>query len=358
MQIKLNVPFMRMHITFKQLLSFLLVVTFIVQLAVITYNYITGYIEISGIGNFLFRLGFGTLLSTMVGFLLAYPDIYIIRLMNSYFPWDEKPVIRILVQLALGLTVAVAYGYILTLTAHAINPYEEGLRPVMITNILISSVVNILFLSLLEGWQFFSSNRRTTFEKEALERELSSIRFEVLKNQINPHFLFNSLNVLSGLIERDRSKAQDFIDEFSHVYRYVLDTIEKPVVPLSGEINFAESYIFLQRIRYGNGLDYMVNIDAAYLGYFLPPLSLQLVLENAIKHNQISEKHPLVINLYMENERLIVENNLRQRISRGRLSGLGQKNLERRYALVAREVPVFKIKHEKYIVELPLIRPE
>lgn len=191
-----------------------------------------------------------------------------------------------------------------------------------------------------------------------VQKENLQSQFEVLKQQVNPHFLFNSLNVLSGLIEKDVSKAQLFIDEFSQIYRYVLETIEKPVVTLSKELGFVRSYIFLQQIRYGENLTFAVNLPSDLLKRYMPPLSLQVVLENAIKHNIVNESQPLHINIYHEADRLIVSNNLQPKISMGKTTGLGQKNMIKRYALISDREPIFQIVNDQYIVQLPLLNTE
>ena len=170
--------------------------------------------------------------------------------------------------------------------------------------------------------------------------------------------MFNSLNVLSGLISKDAGKAQQFIDEFSHIYRYVLETIEQPVSTLEKELDFMRSYLFLQQIRYGNDLSYAVNIPAYLLKLVLPPLSLQVVLENAIKHNIINESKPLKIEVFSKNNHLVVKNNIQPKISMGKSTGLGLKNLTKRYSMISTEEPVFSIDTNHYIAKLPLIDVE
>lgn len=191
-----------------------------------------------------------------------------------------------------------------------------------------------------------------------VQKENLQSQFEVLKQQMNPHFLFNSLNVLSGLIGKDVSKAQLFIDEFSQIYRYVLETIEKPVVTLAMELGFVRSYIFLQQIRYGENLLFAVNIPSGLLKLYMPPLSLQVVLENAIKHNIVNESHPLRINIYSEEETLVVGNNIQPKVSMGKTTGMGQKNMIKRYSMISERTPLFQIVNDQYIARLPLLNIE
>jgi PAS domain S-box-containing protein len=191
-----------------------------------------------------------------------------------------------------------------------------------------------------------------------VQKENLQSQFEVLKQQVNPHFLFNSLNVLSSLINKDISKAQAFIDEFSQIYRYVLETIEKTVVTLGKELSFARSYIFLQQIRYGENLIFTVNLPSDLLNLYMPPLSLQVVLENAIKHNIVNESNSLNITIVHDDNWLIVSNNIQPKISMGKTTGLGQKNMVKRYSLISDKAPTFQVVNNQYVVKLPLLTIE
>lgn len=190
-----------------------------------------------------------------------------------------------------------------------------------------------------------------------VQQENLQSQFEALKSQINPHFMFNSLNVLSGLINADVAKAQLFIDEFSQIYRYVLETIDQPVVTLNKEFDFMRSYLFLQQIRYGESLTYSVDIVAEQLQLLVPPLSLQVLLENAMKHNIVNEEKPLKIEIYSEGDFLFIKNPIQPKIS-GTSTGLGLKNLIKRYALICQLEPLFKVENNYYIAKIPLIKAE
>lgn len=196
---------------------------------------------------------------------------------------------------------------------------------------------------------------QTTTQLLKVQKENLQSQIEVLKSQINPHFMFNSLNVLSGLIHVDVEKAQLFIDEFSQIYRYVLETIDQPVVTLSEELEFVRSYLFLQQIRYGEHLTWSVNIVAAKLQLLVPPLSLQVLLENAMKHNIVNESKPLKIEIYSDGDYLFIQNPIQPKVS-GTSTGLGLKNLVKRYALISRMEPTFNVVDNKYIARIPLIK--
>jgi len=353
-------PFKKIHIffSFRKLFLFLLGFVVIVQLAVITYNHLSGYHELGSVEYFFRRLFRGVMLSLLAGFLIAYPDLYMIRYLEKRAPWNRKPVRRIAIQLPFAIIVAVIMAILFTLTGNWLTPYTEEIRGVFIANSLIFAVVNIIIMAILEGWIQYIESRRAREMAESLQAELGQIKFEVLKSQINPHFMFNSLNVLSGLIGKDTEKAQQFIDEFSHIYRYVLETIEQPVASLEKELDFARSYLFLQQIRYGKDLTYAMDITAGMMNRYLPPLSLQVVLENTTKHNIINTSRPLHIQINTENSCLVVRNNIQPKISRGRSTGLGLKNLVKRYHMVSIQEPSFTVDASHYIARLPLINTE
>ena len=343
------------YFSFKRLFSLLCGLTVFVQLVVITYNHFSGYYVLDGYQHFFLRLLRGVSLSLVGGFLIAYPDLYVIRYLNSLAPWGKRIFMRLSLQTSFAVFISIIVSTAITLWANWLKPYSEELNGVLIYNAMIYSVVNILMMSVLEGWIYYSESRHSRQIAENLQEELSQIKFEVLKSQINPHFMFNSLNVLSGLINVDVARAQLFIDEFSHIYRYVLETIEQPVVSLNKELEFMRSYLFLQQIRYGENLTFTVNVTAELLPLVIPPLSLQVLLENAIKHNVVNESKPLKIEILSEDGFLIVKNNIQPKIS-GTSTGLGLKNLVKRYALVSKIEPSFKVVNNQYVAKIPLIK--
>ncbi|HEY9114426.1 MAG TPA: histidine kinase [Bacteroidales bacterium] len=340
-------------------MKFLIGLAIGVQVVVIVYNHINGYYILDDYVHFFKRLLRGSLLSLLAGFLIAYPDLYVIRYMNKIAPWGKNIFKRVPLQFGLTLLIAAIVAILITLFANWISVYtDHDLASIIVLNVLIYMVVNIVVMAIFEGWILFVERGQAKQMADSLQTELSQIKFEVLKSQINPHFMFNSLNVLSGLINKDVKKAQQFIDEFSMIYRYVLETIEQPVATLEKELEFMRSYLFLQQIRYGENLTYSVNISAELLKMYLPPLSLQVVLENAMKHNIINESKPLHIEINSEKDILVVKNNIQPKISKGISTGLGLKNLVKRYALISNLEPVFKIETNHYIAKLPLIKME
>jgi len=350
----------RIHdlIPFRKLFKLLLAISVSIQLIIISYSHYIGFYHVQGLLDFLSRFTIGSFLSLIAAFLIAYPDLLVIKFLEQKFNWERDLLKRLSIQFIFTIVIAIVVSSIITTLSNFIRPYQEGFINVLSLNALIFSVFNILMMIFLEAWIFYIEGAESKRKSESLEKELSEIKYEVLKNQLNPHFLFNSLNVLSGLIARDTSKSQLFIDEFANIYRYILESIEKQVVTVKQELDFAKSYIFLQRIRYGEFVNLDIELSANVLESGLPPLTLQLVLENAIKHNRISKDKPLTITIRDFEDRIEVTNNLQTKIYRDTSTGLGQSNLTKRYKLISNDLPEFYIVNSTYKVILPLIKEE
>jgi LytS/YehU family sensor histidine kinase len=188
-----------------------------------------------------------------------------------------------------------------------------------------------------------------------LQKENLQSQFEVLRQQVNPHFLFNSLNVLTSLIKLEPDLAEKFTEHLSKVYRYVLENKDNNLVDLKTELDFLDAYIFLLNIRFMDKIEVNVSIDDDKKELKILPLALQLLIENAIKHNSMSKKNPLKIDISVENENtLTVENNLQERESHMASTGVGLKNINHRYSLLEMPAPQFYKTETKFIARIPL----
>ncbi|MEP2026025.1 histidine kinase, partial [Reichenbachiella sp.] len=228
-----------------------------------------------------------------------------------------------------------------------------------VTNELVTAlVVDLILVGIYEGYYFFTLWKNSLIRNEQLEKENLAARYETLKNQINPHFLFNSLNTVSALIHEDPNKAEDFIDEFSKMYRFLLEHQDKNLHLLRDELTFVKSYMDLQQIRFGRSLITSIAIDDKKLDYLIPTLSLQLLVENAIKHNKVTVEKPLSISIKEENGMIVVKNTLQLRAESLKSTGIGLNNLNARYEMLASLKPVFLKSDKEYIAKLPLIQEE
>jgi CheY-like chemotaxis protein len=222
-----------------------------------------------------------------------------------------------------------------------------------------------LQLIIRQAWETYElrrSNRDLTSERDLLrlraaqqEREHVKAKFEILRHQVNPHFLFNSLNILASLIPLDQEQAIGFTRRFAKVYRRLLEFDDQPLITLKEELAFAEDYLYLQAIRFDDALQVEMAISRYALDKQLPPFALQLLLENAIKHNITSQDQPLQIRIYSEGDHLLVENTLQERATPADSTKIGLQNLRERYALVADRSPIFKKTAATYLAKLPLL---
>ncbi len=172
-------------------------------------------------------------------------------------------------------------------------------------------------------------------EKEQIKKELMTAQYEGLKSQVNPHFLFNSFSVLSSLVEKDSNAAVEFISKLSDLYRYILENDEKSLVPISEELSFVEDYVFLLKMRHGAALIVIQELDKLDDSLKVPPLSLQTLIENAVKHNSFSKDEPLEIKIFVSGDRSIqVENRKVVKEALVKSTGIGLKNLSKRLKLL------------------------
>jgi hypothetical protein len=215
-----------------------------------------------------------------------------------------------------------------------------------------------LFLHTINAIIYFNDKlKNTLLETERLKTLSIESQFEALRNQINPHFLFNSLNVLSGIVHKDADLASDFIKQLANVYRYLLYNQENKTVPLRTEMEFIDAFVFLVKMRFADQVVIDKTVaDADQDAFQLPPASVQLLVENAIKHNVTSRKNPLHVAIFVENDFLVVQNTLQQKPKETLPGGMGLTNVKMRYQhLVDREVQVLD-NGESFTVKLPLIK--
>lgn len=271
---------------------------------------------------------------------------------SSKISWLENPSKRFIwgiVGVLIYSPAAVYFIYLIILWTTGIR--VEGVGEIALTSIAITFIISFF----LNAAEFLRNWKQTALDAERLKKEQMASKYESLKNQVNPHFLFNSLNALTNLVYEDQDMAADFIRQLSKVYRYVLDTRSKEVVSLETEMKFIESYLFLQKIRFDEKLKVEIKVDG-FEKHMIPPLALQMLLENAIKHNTIAKDEPLTIKIFVENEILVVENNLQiKTIPIEEVSGMGLANIKARYEFLSNKPVIIAKTEEIFRVELPLL---
>jgi LytS/YehU family sensor histidine kinase len=279
--------------------------------------------------------------------LLFKGNSYLADAVSCKMSWLEYPVRRVVI----GVLVTVAYT---TLIMYLLNVVYLRTFDVTFGNSAIYTIIFTLVISLfMHGRAFLLGWRQSAIDAERLQKENIAARYENLKSQVNPHFLFNTLNVLSNLVYEDQDKAVRFIKHLSEVYRYVLDTHNLEVVTLEEEEKFLHAFLYLQQMRFGDKL--IVDNRLQGVQSMVPPLVLQMLVENAIKHNIVSEENPLTIRLHTHDGYLVVENNFQKKMVLPEEStGLGLENIRHRYAFLS-TLPVEVIQNDNFIVKLPII---
>lgn len=272
---------------------------------------------------------------------------YLANFISWKWPWIKFPMKRFVI----GLIVTIVYS--LAAMYGIIALYSWSLQVAINYSTGYSILITIIISLFMHGREFLINWRQVAIDAERLQKENIAAHYESLKSQINPHFLFNTLNVLTNVVYEDQDKAAKFIKQLSEVYRYVLDTRDREVVALEEELKFLSSYLYLQQIRFGDKLK--LNIQLEGVRSMVAPLVIQMLIENAIKHNIVSEENPLTIHVYTMDNFIVVENNLQKKMVFAEEStGIGLENICKRYQFLS-NVPVEIIRNDKFIVKLPVI---
>ncbi len=231
-----------------------------------------------------------------------------------------------------------------------IHPDFRGLAVMLILLIPVA-----IFFLIYEARYFFEEWKKDIQKTEAMARENLQSQYQALKKQLDPHFLFNSLNTLASLIDHQNVPAQEYLERLSDVYRYILETRNRDTVTLREEMAFLDDYIYLNKVRFQENLRVDHELSPASQDKQLPALSLQLLVENAIKHNIVSRDKPLTIHIHSEQDQLVVENNKQLKNTLGISTKMGLENIMRRYELLNAS-PITVINQEDiFRVKLPLL---
>ena len=274
---------------------------------------------------------------------------------NRLMSWDENPEKTLIISILGVIPVNALIYFLLNLFFRVIigkqdfNTFIKHINVLEYTFVILFALVIALFIII--GYSF-KTIREEKLKAEQLKTQNERAKFESLKNQLDPHFLFNNLNVLTALIGENPTKAEDFSMALSDIYKYVLEQKDKELVPLQEELAFAKKYLSLLKMRYEDDLHFVLP-DKIPENSKIPPLSLQTLLENAIKHNAISSKNPLKIKVILNSDSLEVENNINPKKNMREYGGTGLKNLSNRYELLGQK-PDITHSGQKFIVKLPL----
>lgn len=329
-----------------------LVVSLIIFLAVLVIRFLIG-----------FKIDFDYLLlvnftnSMLYGLSLYYGNALVLIYLESKYKNDQFNIKRLLLGGISTLFISLFVIFLLRLIENIIidnQPFLEYIETEKVDNLIIPMLIFFIVSLLIQALYFYRARNENKVKEQKIIATTANAQFESLKNQIDPHFLFNSLNVLSSLIEENPENAQKFTTSLSKIYRYVLEQKDKDLVSVEEELAFAKTYMNLLKMRFENSISYELpectNEDAKVV-----PLSLQLLLENCIKHNIVSEQKPLHIKISIEDYQLVIENNWQKKEVLSDGKGVGIQNIVNRYALLTNRKVTIQQNEEIFTVKLPIL---
>lgn len=298
------------------------------------------------------------IISFIFSFGLTAVNSYYYDGMNIRYSWEKDPKKRLWIGAigALFLTI-ITFGVL----RYLVHFYfvglsiSEFLEKETIDSYIIAIVITIIASLFTHAFHFYRALQKKEVKKQKIIAGTASARFDALKNQLDPHFLFNSLNVLTSLIEEDPNQAQKFTTSLSKVYRYVLEQKNKDLVTVDEELNFARTYVRLLKMRFEDSIIFDIPDKSSIPEARIVPLSLQLLLENAVKHNVVTASRPLHITVSEEGGMLVVSNNLQEKQVVKKSSGVGLQNIKQRYEILTdREVNIAKTP-SNFSVAIPML---
>jgi hypothetical protein len=277
---------------------------------------------------------------------------------NRTLRWDKRPLRRAIIQGLINIALSITIIY-LVLSVYddivcSMNPV--GNKSIKQFGIVVGTMVSVILQAILIGSELFAAWKASIIEAERYKKEAANSELQMLKGQINPHFLFNNLSVLNSLIEQNASKASEFTTQFAKVYRHLLNHRNTEMTTLDEELELVHAYCFLLKIRFGLGLTITISCDEKCRSMLLPPLSLQILLENCIQHNIITEHQPLNITILASEYAVCISNNLLPKTNAISGSGLGQRNISLRLKPFTDRTLEVMLQNGIYSVKVPLLQ--
>jgi len=294
--------------------------------------------------------------AVVLGFPMMKLNEFIIVHIGRRIKWEIKPLkrffITLLVIIILAILITILMNYVYCFIVHHFT-YSDCIATTL-NMLLIEILIIVYFFTLYTGIEFFKKWREGLLQQELLQRKALELQLEALKNQVNPHFLFNSLNTLTTLVHRDPDLAVSLIIQLSDSYRYLLEQKDKKIVEWATEKQFVENYLSLQQMRFANNIQIQIETGGE-TDFYVVPLSVQMMVENAIKHNIITSDEPLHIAIYTVDNYLLVRNNLQVKSSVDKKGNVGLENIALQYEiLTGRKVEIIK-ETDYFTVKLPMI---
>jgi hypothetical protein len=294
----------------------------------------------------------------LYGYSLYYANAILFMQLDNYFKEERFSSKRLFFGAFASFLVSILVIFLLRIFEDVIiegKSLEAFLATERPANYLVAIVVTFFVTLGIHAFYFYKAYQENKVKEQKVIAGTASAQFESLKNQIDPHFLFNSLNVLSSLIEENPENAQKFTTSLSKIYRYVLEQKDKELVPVAEELAFAKTYMNLLKMRFENSITFELPDGFNNEEAKVVPLSLQLLLENCIKHNVVSESKPLHIKIYIENNQLVVENNLQKKEVLSDRKGVGLQNIVNRYAILTQRKVLVEETEKSFKILVPIL---
>lgn len=296
--------------------------------------------------------------TTLYGYSLYYANAIIFVKLDDVYQTNRFSRNRIVQGFALSFIVSVIVIFLLRIVEDVLiegKTIQEFLANERPSNYIVSVVITFVVTLAIHAIYFYKAYQENKVKEQKIIAGTASAQFESLKNQIDPHFLFNSLNVLSSLIEENPESAQKFTTSLSKVYRYVLEQKDKELVSVAEELKFAKTYMNLLKMRFENSITFEIPEGFDNEEAKVVPLSLQLLLENCIKHNVVSEAKPLHVKISIENNQLVVTNNLQKKEVLSDRKGVGLQNIVNRYAILTKRTVLVEENEQEFKIFLPIL---
>lgn len=342
-----------MHLKSRIKTDILLMVVLMPPTIIVLNYFMLGTIYFLSLRNFAIAtlITFAILLGIWIGQgMLAY------RMMRL-FPSHRDTLKRVVIFYSLNLLIVAFSVTLICWVYHFFHILDFHFKErIWLRCLLAGFICTIVNQAVYETEASFGRIRASQLEAEQLKKAQLQTQFDSLKEQVNPHFLFNSLNSLSSLIASDPARAEEFVEEMSRVYRYLLRSNEEQLTTLQKEIAFIESYNLLLTTRFGSGFQPVLMIEDKMKDWLLPPMTLQLLIENAVKHNIVDPDTPLTVQLYTKDEKLVVSNNLQKKNKTVASNKIGLSNIISKYELLNHPGVEIRETTEAFIVVLPLIK--
>lgn len=291
-------------------------------------------------------------------FSLYLSNTFVFRMLDRYFVADRFSKKRILLGFVLSFLVSLLTVFVLRIFEDVIienQSFELFLAREKPNNYVFAIVITFFITLSAYAFNFYRAYQENKVKEQKIIAGTASAKFETLKNQIDPHFLFNSLNVLSSLIEENPENAQKFTTSLSKIYRYVLEQKDKELVSIEEELLFAKTYMNLLKMRFENSLFYELPQTPIDPDAKVVPLSLQLLLENTVKHNIASEQKPLHIRIFIDGDYLAIQNVFQKKEVLQDRKGVGLQNIVSRYAIITRRKVLVEQNEQTFTVKIPIL---